>query len=54
MWRHAVVGHRAPRVIRRRRLRNHDISGVARELSAFERPRDASRSQILPSEMFAG
>ena len=38
--RHAVVGHRAPRVILRRRLREPDVSGVARELSAFERPHD--------------
>ena len=40
MRRHAVVRHRAPRVVPRRRLREPDVSGVARELSAFERPHD--------------
>src|SRR6476620_8800506 len=40
MRRHAMVGHRAPRVVPRRRLWEPDVSGVARELSAFERPYD--------------
>src|SRR5580693_2905631 len=40
MRRHAVVGHRAPRMVFRRRLWEPDVSGVARELSAFEPPHD--------------
>jgi hypothetical protein len=32
MRRHAMMGHRAPRMILRRRLREPHISGITREL----------------------
>ena len=38
--RHAVVRHRAPRVVSRRRLREPDVAGIAGELPAFERADD--------------
>src|SRR5439155_495603 len=40
VWRHPVVGHRAPRVILGSRLREPDVSGIPGQLAAFQRPRD--------------
>lgn len=40
MRRHAVMGHRAPRMVLGRRLREPNVTGIAGELAAFERPCD--------------